>query len=236
MKLFLQFRVVLVFAVLSLTACTMVHKGQIVSLDYGQAVSPQNQAIGIASAYYFLGLGGAGTVTLLKKAKDDLIRNRPLKEGEKYVNVNLNSSTFFFLFFTRHRYAITADVFSPNTSNLTIADSSKNETINSLPPVISFFEKGDSLFSTYGYEGTYISIASKNRIKCTNQKGKTEYYYEDKVFKKIDTYNGYKLGQVIKVTNTYPKTAQIIGFGLTKVLLINSENTMISMRYDNINE
>jgi hypothetical protein len=188
----------------------MVHKGQIVSLDYGQAVSPQNQAIGIASAYYFLGLGGAGTVTLLKKAKDDLIRNRPLKEGEKYVNVNLNSSTFFFLFFTRHRYTITADVFSPNTSNLTIADSSKNETINSLPPVISFFEKGDSLFSTYGYE--------------------------DKVFKKIDTYNGYKLGQVIKVTNTYPKTAQIIGFGLTKVLLINSENTMISMRYDNINE
>ncbi|MEY4522307.1 MAG: hypothetical protein RIT10_1492 [Bacteroidota bacterium] len=234
MKLFLQFRVVLVFAVLSLTACTMVHKGQIVSLDYGQAVSPQNQAIGIASAYYFLGLGGAGTVTLLKKAKDDLIRNRPLKEGEKYVNVNLNSSTFFFLLFTRHRYAITADVFSPNTSNLTIADSSKNETINSLPPVISFFEKGDSLYSTFDFEGLYISLAPKEKIKYSNSRGMIKYYSENKLFKKMNTNKGFNLGQRVHVKKTIPNSAEIIGFGLKKVLLVDTDRIKYSIEYSEI--
>ena len=230
MKRILSYKVILVFVVLTLTACTMVHKGQIVSLDYGQTVSPQNQAIGIASAYYFLGLGGAGTVTLLKKAKDDLIRNRPLKDGEKYVNVNLNSSTFFFFFFTRHRYAITADVLSTNP----IIKDSSLQSIDNTIKTTSFFEVGDSLFSTFGYEGLYVSQTDYGKIKFINTKEKIEYLNKNNLFKKLDSYKGFKIGQVVKVSVAYPNSAIIVGFGLTKVLLQDSEKSMLKMKYDNI--
>jgi len=234
MKRILSFKVFLVFFVLSLTACTMVHNGQIVSLDYGHEVSPQNQAVGTYSVNYLLGLGGTSTTVMLKEAKDDLIRNRPLKEGEKYVNVNLNSSTFFFLFFTKHRYTITADVISPYSTNLTIADSSKNETINKLPPVISFFVKGDSLYSTFDFEGLYISLAPKEKIKYSNSRGMIKYYSENKLFKKMNTYKGFNLGQRVNVKKTIPNSAEIIGFGLKKVLLVDTDRIKYSIEYSEI--
>ncbi|MBP6091267.1 MAG: hypothetical protein KA521_08440 [Crocinitomicaceae bacterium] len=234
MKRILSYKVILVFVVLTLTACTMVHKGQIVSLDYGQEVSPQNQAVGTYSVNYLFGLGGTSTTVMLKEAKDDLIRNRPLKEGEKYVNVNLNSSTFFFLFFTKHRYSITADVVSPNSSNLTIIESSQKDTLNDLPPVISLFEKGDSLFSTFDFEGLYISIAPKEKIKYSNSKGLIKYYNENKLFKKMITYKGFKLGQRVHVKKVIPNSAEIIGFGLKKVLLVDTDRIKFSIEYSEI--
>jgi hypothetical protein len=230
MKRILSFKVFLVFAVLSLTACTMVHNGQIVSLDHGQAVSPQNQAVGTYSVNYLLGLGGTSTTVMLKEAKDDLIRNRPLKEGEKYVNVNLNSSTFFFLFFTIHRYTITADVLSTNP----ILKDSSLQSIDNTIKTTSFFEVGDSLFSTFGYEGLYVSQTDYGKIKFINTKEKIEYLNKNNLFKKLDSYKGFKIGQVVKVSFAYPNSAIIVGFGLTKVLLQDSEKTMLKMKYDNI--
>ncbi len=230
MKRILSYKVILVFVVLTLTACTMVHKGQIVSLDYGQEVSPQNQAVGTYSVNYLFGLGGTSTTVMLKEAKDDLIRNRPLKEGEKYVNVNLNSSTFFFLFFTIHRYTITADVLSTNP----ILKDSSLQSIDNPIKTTSFFEVGDSLFSTFGYEGLYVSQTDYGKIKFINTKEKIEYLNKNNLFKKLDSYKGFKIGQVVKVSVAYPNSAIIVGFGLTKVLLQDSEKTMLKMKYDNI--
>jgi hypothetical protein len=230
MKRILSYKVILVFVVLTLTACTMVHKGQIVSLDYGQAVNPQNQAVGTYSVNYVFGLGGTSTTVMLKEAKDDLIRNRPLKEGEKYVNVNLNSSTFFFLFFTIHRYTITADVLSTNP----ILKDSSLQSIDNPIKTKSFFEVGDSLFSTFGYEGLYVSQTDYGKIKFINTKEKIEYLNKNNLFKKLDCYKGFKIGQDVKVSVAYPNSAIIVGFGLTKVLLQDSEKTMLKMKYDNI--
>lgn len=230
MKRILSYKVILVFVVLTLTACTMVHKGQIVSLDYGQEVSPQNQAVGTYSVNYLFGLGGTSTTVMLKEAKDDLIRNRPLKEGEKYVNVNLNSSTFFFLFFTIHRYTITADVLSTNP----IIKDNSLQSIDKTIKTTSFFEVGDSLFSTFGYEGLYVSQTDYGKIKFINTKEKIEYLNKNNLFKKLDSYKGFKIGQVVKVSVAYPNSAIIVGFGLTKVLLQDSEKTMLKMKYDNI--
>lgn len=234
MKRILSFKVILVFVVLTLTACTMVHNGQIVSLDYGQEVSPQNQAVGTYSVNYLFGLGGTSTTVMLKEAKDDLIRNRPLKEGEKYVNVNLNSATFFFLFFTKHRYTITADVLSPYSTNLTIADSSKNETINSLPPIIPFFEKGDSLYTINRFEGLYISSVPYLKIRFSNSKGLIKLKNEDRLFKKMNTYKGFKLGQRVHVKNADPKSAIIIGFGVNNVFLLDINLIKFSIAYREI--
>lgn len=234
MKRILSYKVILVFVVLSLTACTMVHNGQIVSLDYGQPVSRKNQAIGTYSVNYVFGLGGTSTTVMLKEAKDDLIRNRPLKEGEKYVNVNLNSATFFFLFFTKHRYTITADVFSPNETSNIVSDSNFKESKNLLPPEIPFFEKGDSLYTINGFEGFYISYDNNEKIMYYNDKGLIKIYNENSLFKKMSTYNGLKMGQIVKVNNYVSSTAKIFGFGLSKVLLVDYDLKLFFADYNNI--
>jgi hypothetical protein len=217
-------------------SCTVVHKGQIVSLDYGQAVSPENQAIGSASVSYLFGWGGNKTAVLLKEAKDDLIYNRPLKEGEKYVNVNLNNSTTFFLFFTKQQYTITADVFSPHAIHPMLVDSSSSSAKSPPLTAVRLFEKGDTLYSLNGFEGFFIAQEKNgSKIKYVDTKGFIHYGKEKKLFAKTTSFNGFTCNQQVFLLENSAKSHTIVGFGWKKVLLLNSyDDLLFSVEYDQI--
>jgi hypothetical protein len=216
-------------------ACTVVHKGQIVSLDYGQPVRPENQAIGSASVTYFMGWGGNKTAVLLKEAKDDLIYNRPLKEGEKYVNVNLNNSTTFFLFLTKQQYTITADVFSPYAIHPMLVDSSSSSAQSPPLTAVRLFEKGDTLYSLNGFEGFFISQEKGAKIKYFDTKGFIQFGKESKLYSRTASFKEFELYEKVVFSDDQSKVFTIVGFGLKKALLFDEyDQSMFSLYYDKL--
>ncbi|MDX1447285.1 DUF6567 family protein, partial [Lishizhenia sp.] len=153
----------ILLAPISLFSCAVVHRGQIVSLDYGQPVPIQDQAIGSASVRYFWGFGGNSTDILLKRAKDNMIKNRPLYKNEAYKNINLNVSHAFYPLFSKVTYTVTADVV-----NVTQVSDYPNKMMKST----ELFAFGDSLFN-YKQEflGFFIERQDNAKVKLQTPNG-----------------------------------------------------------------
>lgn len=218
------------FAGLVMNSCTF-HKGQIVDLNYGQAVSISNQAVGISSAGYFFGLGGNKSSVLLKEAKDDLIRNRPLKANEKYVNQNLNVSTSYFLIYSRTKFTITADVISTDNNSSTDQLKSIEKNNNEL------FNYGDSLISkSQAFKGVFIEKMGTSEVKVINRKQVHQLLNSDKVYRKNGQYKGYQIDEKISFKGEFKGSGLIKGFGTKSVLVVNKDGSKYTVKYDEITQ
>ena len=61
-------------------------------------------------ATYILGIGGILREGLVREAKNDLIMNNPVQNGQVLVNYTIDHETSFYLFVWTHRVIITADI------------------------------------------------------------------------------------------------------------------------------
>jgi len=227
-KIFLISSIFLVTILIN--SCT-IHKGQIVDLNYGQPVSILNQAVGISSAGYFLGFGGNKSSVLLKEAKDDLIRNRPLQPNEKYVNQNLNISTTYILFYTKTKFTITADIIS-NEDNYSYDKKSSIEMHRN-----ELFNLGDSLISkSQKFKGVFIAKMEDSLIKIKNRKQVTELLYSNKVYRSNGTYKEFKIGEEITFKGKFSGSGKIKGFGLNNVIAIDEDGFIYIVSYKDINK
>jgi hypothetical protein len=211
---------------ITLTSCTTIHHGQVISLDYGQPVKIENRAYGYASSTYVLGVGGNKTNLLLQNAKDNLIKNRPLGKSERYVNQNLNISISNYILFVKAKYILTADVISAS-------DTSSYE-----PPVTEFI-KGETLtLANNKVLGEFIGNKNDNRIfiEKTSENGvrKLKTRSRSKVYKIAGDFKGYKIGQTVKLNKDFLPQGKIIGLGMNHVIVIDSHKETAKVKYEDI--
>lgn len=215
---------------LFMNSCT-IHQGQVINLNYGRTVSIPNQAIGTSSVGYFFGLGGNNSSVLLKEAKDDLIRNRPLQPNEKYVNQNLNISTTYFLFYTRTRFTLTADIIINEEQSISETNPTLERKNNEL------FNLGDSLISkSQKFKGFFIEKVEDSKVKVINKKQVYKLLNADKVYRKGGSYNGYKTGDQIDIKTEYKGSGKIIGFGKENVIVIDKYGSNHIINYNEISK
>ena len=94
------------------SGCVGLHNGYLT----GFAPPDQNNfkyvgnAIGKSQATYYFGIGGLLKEGLVREAKDNLIVNNPIKNGQVLVNYTVDHEKSFYLFVWTHRVIITADI------------------------------------------------------------------------------------------------------------------------------
>ncbi len=99
-----------------LTSCSGLHTGYMSSsaaLSSGNFIYAKQNVRGSATASYFLGLiGGMEKETLVDDAKQKLLADNPLKDGQALANltVNFKTSFYFGMIFRKVTCTVTADV------------------------------------------------------------------------------------------------------------------------------
>lgn len=214
--------------ILLMNSCT-IHKGQVIDLNHGQTVSISNQAVGTSSVGYFLGLGGNKSSVLLKEAKDDLIRNRPLQSNEKYVNQNLNISTTYLLFYTKTRFTLTADIILNTEHTASQTNPSTEKSNNEL------FTVGDSLVSTnQKFKGVFLTKTENSKVKVVNRKQEHELLNSNKVYRINGRYKGFKFGEKVEFKGEFIGSGTIKGFGTNDVLIVDKDGSKYLVKYNEI--
>ena len=207
-------------------SCVVVHKGQMVSLDYGQPVPIQDQAIGSASVSYFWGFGGTRTDILLKTAKDNMIKNRPLNKNEEYKNINFNVSHSFYPLFSKLTYTVTADVINiSQKSTYPIKNTDSTE----------LFVFGDSLFN-YKQEflGFFIERQDNAEVKLQTPNGILKQIPEHDFYREIASFKNYQLGQHITFESDFFSEGTIKAFGYNRVLVDTKGDDSFEISYSAI--
>lgn len=65
---------------------------------------------GTASTLYVLGMGGLSKTAIVEHAKQDLLRQRPLKSNEGLANITVNWKNTFYLIVSTTECTVTADI------------------------------------------------------------------------------------------------------------------------------
>lgn len=100
-----------------LSSCMVMHTGNMV-----ESAGPTknnftyiNNAIGTSSATYILGIGGFNHTGLVREAKNDLIKNYPVNNGEALINFTVDVNTKYFLnIIIIKEVIVTADIIKYN--------------------------------------------------------------------------------------------------------------------------
>ena len=100
------------FTAIIFSGCATLHDG------YLTGVVPASQdnftyagnAVGKAQATYILGIGGLGREGLVREAKNNLINNNPVDNGQVLVNYTIDDERSFYLFVWTHKVIISADI------------------------------------------------------------------------------------------------------------------------------
>ena len=96
-----------------LSACVSLHSG------YMTGIAPPvennfkyvGNAVGTSQAMYVFGIGGFDREGLVREAKNDLIQNNPVKDGQTLVNFTVDQEkSFYFYVVWTHKVIITADI------------------------------------------------------------------------------------------------------------------------------
>ena len=96
-----------------LSSCMVIHTGNMVesSAPIQNNFTYINNAVGTSSATYIIGIGGFNHSGLVREAKNDLIKNYPVKNGEALINFTVDVSTKYFLnFLIIKEVIVTADI------------------------------------------------------------------------------------------------------------------------------
>jgi hypothetical protein len=98
--------------VLSFLSCA-VHGGSMndsAALSQANFEYAQSSLSGDASTLKVLGIGGLAKSALVEEAKQDMLKNYPLKENQALANVTVNWKTGFYFIVQTNKCTVTADV------------------------------------------------------------------------------------------------------------------------------
>lgn len=140
---------IVVIGVLSLSSCA-IHSGYMnnsASLSQANFSYKKTSISGTASTLQVLGIGGLGKSAIVGEAKQNMLRNNPLKQNQALANITVNwKNSFYFLVMTTE-CTVTADVvefYSENKSAETIKtlDPQERDIVNDIIKKDLVFEKG----------------------------------------------------------------------------------------------
>ena len=107
-------KLILLFITITMfSSCISLHSG------YMNGIAPPvennfkyvGNALGTSQATYILGIGGLNREGLVREAKNDLIQNNPVKDGQTLVNFTIDHERSFYLgILWTHKVIITADI------------------------------------------------------------------------------------------------------------------------------
>ncbi|MDA0682462.1 MAG: hypothetical protein O2781_03825 [Bacteroidetes bacterium] len=105
--------ILLLSTTIMLSGCVSLHSG------YMTGIAPPvennfkyvGNALGTSQATYILGIGGFNREGLVREAKNNLIKNNPVKDGETLVNFTIDQERSFYLGIVwTHKVIVTADI------------------------------------------------------------------------------------------------------------------------------
>lgn len=126
------------------------HSGNISSAPQGADFQYVSIAVGEAKSHKIFAIGGINRDALVQEAKSEMMRNRPLKAGEAYANVSVDTKRSYYLIYWQTKVSVSADI---------IKIGKTNERYSSTYPLLpsnpenyqnQFFAIADTVFSQSG--------------------------------------------------------------------------------------
>lgn len=221
-----------VSCVFMFTSCAF-HRGQYVSTAMEKPVTYKDIAIGVSQTRKFLGMGGVSKDALLFEARQNMLRNRPIINGEELNNITIDFKTVYYPFGQKTKITMIADVvevkdslsqvtftqhYLDKTAAIKAQKKSNKVASNQATTSIELFKLGDTIITKKHYRATIVSFDGPKNNRVTIQyftkRGdfKTEQLKTDQIFSLIPEYKGRIIGQSLE-------GGKIVGFNPQRILI-----------------
>jgi hypothetical protein len=222
---------IIVITICLLSSCAT-HTGMISSSPISKGVKYEDIAYGVAQVNKFLGIGGISQDALVLEAKRELMKNRPLRQNEVYINFTVDFKRTYVLLYSQTKVVMSADVVCFLNDTLGEIYSARYKNIlNGNLYANELFSIGDSIIDSKFNKGLIISFdnSSVARILYQTKKNKfrTKTISLSKIYSIKKPYKGFKIGSIysrtLKGTDKVVKlNGKIIALGLNSIIIEDS--------------
>jgi len=219
------------------------HQGTLSSSSVSVPVKYEDIALGTAETDRYFGFGGLSQDALVLEAKGELVRNRPLKTNEQYINFTTDFKISYHLFHRQTKVTISADVVSLQKDSIynPYSDIYKRK-LFSKAKSHDLFHIGDSVYEEQGKKGTILNIHQNEIIFLCDTKAnefKTQKKAMHHIYAVSKPYNGLTVGNAcvfaVNIAGKGEKRkGKIIALGLTKVMVKDLNGVLFVVNYKNI--
>lgn len=226
----------------SLLSSCAIHYGSISSSSLYKSVKYEDIAFGVSQTKMYFGIGGLSQDALVLEGKRELIKNRPLRPDEEYVNFTVDFKKTFFPFYSQTKVTMSADVvrFQNETLSDPYSEEYKNKLFGkNLSNIL--FSIGDSIIIKKAKEATIISFKDNDNVrvlyKTKSDKNRTKTVSLKDIYTISKPYKGYKIGDrfiySLKPSGNEQQTSgKIIGLGLNSLIIRDNSNTIQKLNYN----
>lgn len=210
-------RNVVLFLILLISSCTIHKQGIFSSGSPNIKDRYEDIAFGYSQTTYIFGFGGNRSRALLYEAKKSMQLNRPLKKNERYINTTVDQNITFFLFVTRQRVVMTADVVSErqDTSEKRHSDLYLNK-LSASAYDNALFSVGDTVYDSNGDKLQIVSFLNAKRVSVMNLQSKRPVLGSisiNNIFTPSKSYDGFIPGKSRVVTKMdWKGVVKAVGF------------------------
>jgi hypothetical protein len=225
-----------------MTSCVTYHHGAISSSTVSRTVKYQDIAIGVSQINKFWGFGGISKDALVLEARREMIKNRPLRSKEQYLNFTVDFKHTFWPIFSQTKVTMCADVVSfSNDSTGEVYSTKYKDKLLGKSLSNELFAIGDSVIFNKTHEGVIISIEDVDVVrvlyKSRSDKNRTKRISINKIYATSKSFSGltpktwYTYSSIIN--SEQKNTGYILGLGLKSLMIKNSSNSIEFISYKN---
>lgn len=213
------------------------HFGTLSSNVLEQNISYMDHASGTAETKKIFGIGGLGKDALVYEARRVLIKNRPLREGEQYLNHTVDFKYSFFPFIVKTKATVTADIimFSNNASDSLYS----KKYLHKIGLGNDLFHIGDTVLYGDDQEGVIQMATGTSSYKIafkSKQKTKTRDIHIDKLYTNRKSFKGFAIHQAF-TSKTYDSgeeksvSGEIVKLGQNNLIIKLSSGNLVKCKY-----
>ena len=225
-----------------MTSCVTYHHGAISSSTVSRTVKYQDIAIGVSQINKFWGFGGVSKDALVLEARREMIKNRPLRSKEQYLNFTVDFKHTFWPIFSQTKVTMCADVVSfSNDSTGEVYSTKYKDKLLGKSLSNELFAIGDSVLFNKTHEGVIISIEDVDIVrvlyKSKSDKNRTKRISINKIYATNKSFSGltpktwYTYSS--SINSEQKNTGYILGLGLKSLMVKNSSNSIEFVYYKN---
>ena len=218
------------------------HLGMISSGVSDRNIQYEDMAVGVAQTAHVFGIGGLSKDALVLQAKQNMMKSRPLKKDEMYMNFTVDFKQSYWFVYIQTKVTVSADVvkktgtedvspFSPNYLNSLGTTNTANK----------LFEVGDSVIFDKTLRGTVVAVKKSGRIRVSYKTSRGNFKVANmpanSVFSPNKKYKGYRAGDMYATTFTQggedeTVAGKVVGVGLQFVLVRSVKNgNLLKLEY-----
>ena len=146
-----------------MTSCA-IHFGNTESNFIPENIVYEDLSIGVAQSQRVLHLGGVAKDALVLEAKMNMLQNRPLRQGEQYINTTVDIKQAYFILFAKTKVTVSADIIRKSTSADSVIYSPTYLAKIRRPSFQNYFVPGDSVTDTY-VNGIVESVKNEKKVR-----------------------------------------------------------------------